>query len=23
MKFEMDYYSKTVILHTISVTELY
>jgi len=23
MKFEMDYYSKTVILHTISMTELY
>jgi len=23
MKFEMDYYSKTVILHTITVTELY
>jgi len=23
MKFEMDYYSKTMILHTITVTELY
>jgi len=23
MKFEMDYYSKTMILHTITVTELH